>query len=286
MLNTFNSIGAAYYKLGSTSEGLKYLKYVLEMYKALYQNNNPYIASALNNVGEAYKGLGNISKGLEYLEEALNMNQKLYKCNHSSIAGSLDNVSLAYEKLKDTNKSIELCKQAYLMRVQTSGMNLHHTESLKNYLEEKVPEFIKNNETREFILQRGDFEEVTLEVKQKIQKKVLNKIYTNAAKGKWSTGKFFIRFLGNWGVKGYLCDKYLAKQLRDLSSTKNIETAKMLCFEAVCLGAINHPNKDFICAVEFTKAYSELTQKITTEHPEYFIDGSILRACINDEAIF
>ncbi|WP_041804655.1 tetratricopeptide repeat protein [Rickettsia bellii] len=284
MLNTFNSIGAAYYKLGNTSEGLKYLKYVLEMYKALYQNNNPYIASALNNVGEAYKGLGNISKGLEYLEEALNMNQKLYKCNHSSIAGSLDNVSLAYEKLKDTNKSIELCKQAYLMYVQTLGLKHSHTKNLESYIKIISPEFIKNNETREFILQRGDFEEITLEVKQKIQKKVLNKIYTNAAKGKWSTGKF--RFLGIWGAASYLCDKYLAKQLRDLSSAKNIETAKMLCFEAVCLGAINHPNKDFICAVEFTKAYPELTQKITTEHPEYFIDGSILRACINDEAIF
>lgn len=86
-------------------------------------------------------------------------------------------------------------------------------------------------------------------------------------------------------MKGYLCDKYLAKQLGDLSSPQNIEVAKMLCFEAICLGAINYPSKDFICAVEFTKAYPELTQKITTEHPEYFIDGSILRACINDEAI-
>ncbi|KJV89686.1 hypothetical protein [Rickettsia bellii] len=169
------------------------------------------------------------------------------------------------------------------MYVQTLGLKHSHTKNLESYIKIISPEFIKNNETREFILQRGDFEEITLEVKQKIQKKVLNKIYTNAAKGKWSTGKF--RFLGIWGAASYLCDKYLAKQLRDLSSAKNIETAKMLCFEAVCLGAINHPNKDFICAVEFTKAYPELTQKITTEHPEYFIDGSILRACINDEAI-
>ncbi|WP_341790975.1 hypothetical protein [Rickettsia endosymbiont of Gonocerus acuteangulatus] len=89
-----------------------------------------------------------------------------------------------------------------------------------------------------------------------------------------------ISLLDIGGIKDHLCDKYLAKQLRDLSSAQNIETAKILCFEAICLGAINHPNKDFICAIEFTKAYPELTQKITTEHPEYFIDGSILRACI------
>lgn len=40
------------------------------------------------------------------------------------------------------------------------------------YIKKWVIIFIKNNETREFILQRGDFEEVTLEMKQKIQKNV------------------------------------------------------------------------------------------------------------------
>ncbi|KJV91917.1 hypothetical protein [Rickettsia bellii] len=96
------------------------------------------------------------------------------------------------------------------MYVQTLGLKHSHTKNLESYIKIISPEFIKNNETREFILQRGDFEEITLEVKQKIQKKVLNKIYTNAAKGKWSTGKF--RFLGIWGAASYLCDKYLAKQ--------------------------------------------------------------------------
>ncbi|WP_238375488.1 hypothetical protein [Rickettsia massiliae] len=140
-------------------------------------------------------------------------------------------------------------------------------------------------ETREFILQRGDFEEVTLEIKQKIQKNVLNKIYINAAKDKWNS-KFSI--LGNWGVKGYLGDRYLAKQLGVLSDLKNIEIAKMLCFEAICLGAINNSSsKNFTCVKEFVRAYPELTNKITNEHPEYFIDGSILLTgmCVNDEAI-
>ncbi|AXU06016.1 hypothetical protein [Rickettsia argasii] len=66
------------------------------------------------------------------------------------------------------------------------------------YIKKWVIIFIKNNETREFILQRGDFEEVTLEMKQKIQKNVLNKIYINADKDKRNS-KFSI--LGNWGRK-------------------------------------------------------------------------------------
>ncbi|WP_233418939.1 hypothetical protein [Rickettsia tamurae] len=84
-------------------------------------------------------------------------------------------------------------------------------------------------------------------------------------------------------MKGYLGDRYLAKQLGVLS--ENIEIAKMLCFEAICLGAINSPSKNFLCVKEFVRAYPELTNKITNEHPEYFIDGSILRLCVNDEAI-
>ncbi|WP_342169818.1 tetratricopeptide repeat protein [Rickettsia endosymbiont of Seladonia tumulorum] len=322
---SLKNIGIAYQKLGQFSKALEYLEEALKIRQALYQADHPDIANSLNNVGLVYKDLDNISKGLEYFKKALEMKQKLYQIDHPTIITSLNNVNTVYDKLNhiskelrykeeafrmikilykgnhhyiilsfidigtvyrklgDISKAKELHKQAYLMYVQTLGLKHSHTKNLESYIKIIAPKFIRNNETREFILQRGDFEEITLEVKQKIQKKVLNKIYTNAAKGKWSTGKF--RFLGIWGAASYLCDKYLAKQLRDLSSAKNIETAKMLCFEAICLGAINHPNKDFICAVEFTKAYPELTQKITTEHPEYFIDGSILRACINDEAI-
>jgi hypothetical protein len=86
-------------------------------------------------------------------------------------------------------------------------------------------------------------------------------------------------------VKGYLGDRYLAKQLGALANVKNIEIAKMLCFEAICLGAINSPSRNYACVKEFARAYPEVTNKITNEHPEYFIDGSILRSCINDEAI-
>ncbi|ARD87442.1 hypothetical protein A3305_02835 [Rickettsia amblyommatis] len=69
------------------------------------------------------------------------------------------------------------------MYVQTLGLGHYKAKNLSQKI---APEFIKNNETREFILQRDDFEEVTLEIKQKIQKNVLNKIYINAAKDKWN----------------------------------------------------------------------------------------------------
>ena len=279
---SFGSIGLTYHKLGNISEGLKYFELALKMEQELYKGNHPDIAISLSNIGFTYHRLGNIFKGLKYFEDALKMYKALYQSNRPYVATSLNNISITYQVSGDTNKTLELKKQAYLMFMQTLSSNYAITKELKNYLEKNAPEFIKNNETREFILQRGDFEEVTLEIKQKIQKNVLNKIYISAAKDKWNS-KFSI--LGNWGVKGYLGDRYLAKQLRALANVKNIEIAKMLCFEAICLGAINSPSKNFTCVKEFAASYPELTNKITNEHPEYFIDGSILRTCINDEEI-
>jgi|GEM_PF-4639864 len=322
------NVGRSYQILGNTSEGLKYFNEGLKILQQLYKGNHSSIAISLQRIGLAYKDLGNISESLKYLNKALKIFQKIYRQNHINIAESFINLArsfvslaFAYGKSGDMNKATELYKQSYLMRIHTSDLDHPTTKELKSYLERKAPEFIKNNETREFIFQRGDFEEVTLEVKQRIQKKVLNKIYVNAAKGKWSILDqldksiasphkncnthalltttvprlmlsllfsklpFVCRFFRNQEIKGYLCDKYLAKQLKDLASPQNIETAKMLCFEAICLGSINHPNRNFSCVIEFTKAYPELTKKITTEHPEYFIDGSILRACIDAKEV-
>ncbi|GAA5251728.1 hypothetical protein [Candidatus Rickettsia kedanie] len=46
-----------------------------------------------------------------------------------------------------------------------------------------------------------------------------------------------------------------------------------------------YPNKNFTCVKEFAIFYPALIKTIATEHPEYFIDGSILRICVDDKAI-
>ena len=63
-------------------------------------------------------------------------------------------------------------------------------------------------------------------------------------------------------MKGYLVDRYLAKPLGALANVKNVVIAKMLCFEAICLGAVDSPSKNFTCVKESASAYPELTNKI------------------------
>ncbi|BBJ30927.1 hypothetical protein RAS_00360 [Rickettsia asiatica] len=140
------------------------------MFQELHQGNHLNIADSLIKVGTAYKSLGNISKGLKYKEEALKIYQRLYQGNHPCIASSFSSIALSYKKSEDTNKAIELCKQAYLMYVQTLGLEHPNAKFIRSYLKTMAPEFIKNNETREFILQRSDFEEVTYKLNKKYKK--------------------------------------------------------------------------------------------------------------------
>lgn len=152
-------------------------------------------------------------------------------------------------------------------------------EPIEAYLKENAPEFIKNNEKREFILKRSSTNEYTLAIKEKLQTEVLNKIVKLSSKGTWSDQKSYNFY--DWGVKGYLEDKYLKEQLENLYKT--IEIAKMLCFEAICLGAIN--SKNYTCVKEFAKAYPLLIQNIVEQHSEYFVDGSIVRMCITNDKV-
>ncbi|WP_341792548.1 tetratricopeptide repeat protein [Rickettsia endosymbiont of Gonocerus acuteangulatus] len=168
---SLKNIGFTYCQLSDVSEGLKYFELALKIEQQLYQGNHRKVALSLHNIGFTYYKLGNISKGIKYFEDALKMYKALYQINHPYIATSLDNISVIYQDLGDANKVVELKKQAYLIFIRSLSLDHLVTKLIKSYLEKASPEFIKNNETREFILQRGDFEEVTLEVKQRIQKK-------------------------------------------------------------------------------------------------------------------
>lgn len=162
IINKFRK-ASLYQKIGKYNEcvlykfedSLKYCQEALKAYQAVYQSNNPNIAHSFNNIGWAYEKLYNNMIALKYKEASLKMYKAAYQNNHTDIANSLFNVGITYEKLGDINKAVELCKQGYLMHVQTLGLNHFKTKNLKNYLEKNSPEFIKNNETREFILQRG-----------------------------------------------------------------------------------------------------------------------------------
>jgi hypothetical protein len=288
--------GELYYKLGEYNQYALY-NYkqsldqhlaALKIYQDIYitEGNHPDIALSLNNVGLAYRDLGQKEKGLQYQEQALTMRQALYQGNHPDIATYLNNVGLAYDNLGDKLKALELHKQCYFMRYKLLGQNHSHTQASKNKINALDAEFSGADETRTIILDRGIVNKEIIAVKQQIQENVLNKIHEVASKGNWSSGAFISTpwILGDWGVKGYLAEDNLKKTLGNLSSAANIKIAQMLCFEAMCLGMMSNSQKDFTCVKEFAKAYPRLLKEIIAEHPEYMVDGSIVKLCTKDPA--
>lgn len=280
--NLLNITGDIFEILGDGRKSLESYEKALKMHEALYQGNHPDIAMSLNNVGVAYQKLGDNAKSLEFKEKALKMQEALYQGNHPGVATSLNNVALTYHARGDKMKALELFKQAYIMRLKALGQNHPDTKDIKNYLARVAATFIEERETREFLALRGDFDATALEVKQKIQSSVLNKVLELAFTGKGDSNFFSSK------IKQYINDVFLAKELGSLANNNtSIEIAKMLCFETINLSIMimGTSNKNFGCTIEFAKAYPELIRKISQVHPEYFVDGAIVRACVSDPEI-
>lgn len=70
------------------------------------------------------------------------------------------------------------------------------------------------------------------------------------------------------------------KKLGLNNKNENIEVVQMLCFESMNLGIMKLEKKPYEVAENFTKEYPDLVKKIAKEHPEFFVDGSIVEVCI------
>ena len=276
-------------KIEEWEKALKYKEQALEIRMELVdeqRDSQIALATSYNNIGETAIYLYEERfKTLLYFELALKMRQKLYQGNHPDIIDSLQNVGSVYENiLSDKIKAAELYKQSYFMCLKLFGKEHVQTERAMNYVTSVEPKFSAINETRTNILDRSIISPHIILVKNQIQKNILNKIHQLAAKSDWSSGAFISKpsILGDWGIKGYLSEKYLQKMLGKLANPENIKIAQMLCFEAMCLGVMNSKNKDMTCVKEFAKAYPELMAQIIAEHPEYMVDGSIVKLCVKD----
>lgn len=56
--------------------------------------------------------------------------------------------------------------------------------------------------------------------------------------------------------------------------------AHMLYFESMNIGIMKSHKKPYKVVQGFTRENPELVKKIAVEHPEFFVDGSIVEACV------
>lgn len=266
-------IGMAYITLGDYHKSLTYLDQALKMQQELYQGNHFDIAETIHHIGMAYIGLGEYHKALIYLEQSITMNHQVLQKEHILIADTLNKAGMVYGYMGDIAKEVEFYKKSYIIYSHIVGKDYSHTRKLYQKLKHLSPEFLNSNESRSFIVERGNTNKLTLKIKEKIQFEVLNPIHELAAKGSWHQAGIF------WdsGVLSYLKNSFLQKKLENLFSPESVKIAIMLCFEAINLGIMESKSKDYTCVLEFSKAYPNLIKEIAVKHPEYFVDGSIMK---------
>ncbi|PWU07284.1 MAG: hypothetical protein C5B43_00575, partial [Verrucomicrobia bacterium] len=271
-----------------------------------------YLKEALNwkppsSIGLGFIQLGgesHLKEGLKYLEQDMKAHTEFSKVYHSgditvnkrNIADLLEDLATAYKALGDENKYLEYTKQVYGINVAIFGENQKKTKQVNAKIESLQPHFFGHrdpkqteeatdcfggnkvgSECRWFITSRGKFDEELLKIKLAIQKNVLNKIVQAVENYGWSN----CGMLGDWGVKGYMNKDSLKNKLGTAGQKdKNIESAQMLCFEAMNLGIMKSTKKPYEIVESFTGEHPELVKKIAKKHPEFFVDGSIVEACV------
>ena len=283
-----NKIADYYSKLARPQQELEFHLKVLKKKQELYRGNHKDIADSLVSVARTYGKLGKDLEVLRHMETALKMRIELYKGDHIDIVTVLEDVANAYSrygettKTNDQTKSIELLKQAYLMSVRIGGPHAAVSARLKNNLASKGQAALSNKEQRELIKQHGTVNENILRIKQKIQYDILNVIHGKSTDASyWSYGRPWTLYQSERGVVGYTDDNYIKSLLGNDYNPANLAIARMLIFEAINIGIVASGTKDFSIAIKFAEKYKEEYNRVKKEHPEYFVDGSVVRALTN-----
>lgn len=115
---------------------------------------------------------------------------------------------------------------------------------------------------------------------------VLQKISNLSKKGCWSSGAIAgdATRAGDRGVKGYLDEEFLKNTIGSSNgcTRDTLDIAKMLCFEAICIGiSLQTGTRDYSCLESFLNTVdgAKTLERVLDKHPEYFVNKEILRQC-------
>ncbi len=281
-------------------KGLKYAEEALKMYQQLFPNGDQDMMRLLAQMGGVYKTLKSAEDSKKSLicdEAALKMQQTLFSGNNLYTAVLLNDTGLSYHALRDREKALEYFKQAYSVITPVSEEEKKIEKIARSNIEANQRDFFTKirseqdcfggnkvgPECRWIISSRGKTDEDLIKIKQKIRFD-LGRIIRTTDDRLWGSKPGWSRvglFGEEFGVKGYLEKEYLKSQLGEFGNkNENVELAQMLCFEAMNLAIMDSENKPYEVVKSFTRENAELVKKIAIEHPEFFVDGSIVEACI------
>ncbi len=251
-------------------EAFQLAKYSVEFRKGNLETGHPSILEAYITAAQVGHIIDERTIKIEAMQNAdIAYNMAFQLGNKAYAAAALKFLASIYKAFGDIQKTNLLLEQS----ASLEDIVVKHVKKSKE--QESSP--IKSSDIFEIIRKHGVSDDLTLTIKQKIQESVLNYVYAAATQGKWINKIASIEY----GVSGYLDGKFLSKTLgHALNTPENVDIALMLCFEAINLGIMNNPIKNPLCGVAFVQQYPKLVPTILDKHPEYFVDGHILKATL------
>lgn len=254
--------------------------------------NHPEVAFCVKNLAECHKSLGHNKQSLLYYEQALKIFQNLYQDKikflpniyiegiskdilKDIVADILSEIALSYYELGNHYKALELFRQSYYSKVNLFGEDDEKTRELNAKIISLDFEKVDLNEPRITILRRGVVDNNIITIRQQISS-TLDNIYNYTKKNQWYSKIY------KTGVKKYISDEHITQELGNINNTENLHISKMLCFEAICLGAMSTKSKNNKCINKFINIDPTLFNEILLEHPEYMVDGAIVKEYVTD----
>jgi len=132
--NYLMAIGDLYSFNGCFREAEAFFKQALEIFKKIYGENHPDVASTLNNLGIVYYNQGRYNEAEELYKQALEIFKKIYGENHPDVASTLINLGIVYFNQGKYNEVEGLCKKALEILIKKFGENHPAVASTLNNL--------------------------------------------------------------------------------------------------------------------------------------------------------
>lgn len=254
--------------------------------------NHPEVAFCVKNLAECHKSLGQNKQSLLYYEQALKIFQNLYQDKikflpniyiegiskdilKDIVADILSEIALSYYELGNHYKALELFRQSYCSKVNLFGEDDEKTRELNAKIISLDFEKVDLNEPRITILRRGVVDNNIITIRQQISS-TLDNVYNYTKKNQWYSKMY------KTGVKKYISDEHIKQELGNINNTENLHISKMLCFEAICLGVMSTKSKNNKCIKKFINIDPTFFTEILLEHPEYMVDGAIVKEYVTD----
>jgi tetratricopeptide (TPR) repeat protein len=91
------------------------------MYRDLFGERHPDIASSLVSVGYVHRKLGDFERALNYYQEGLNQYRELFGHQHQYIATTLSHIGELYRERGDYSQALEYMRSALSIRMKLLG---------------------------------------------------------------------------------------------------------------------------------------------------------------------